>query len=264
MMRMDTFGPEILLLGMALLQGTKVMAKRRTIIPPAPLVGEVIPPFEHGAVPLEHKQLSSTLSLKLSQAELMLAYAAEKGKVLAKLDIEAIENALDANTRNACTIEVRKPFWSAYSKLSTAIKPVTGESLFACAFDKGASAVMREWGLLISLLVLILPLSFFMSINTLISNDLNERVKENDSLAVTMLDMRGRSERDTLIALQQFTTTTRFLRRRAKLLNNTMLLGFDPPDSIKREEDPMRDERLLEIKPDQGANEQIVSHIIRT
>jgi hypothetical protein len=78
---------------------------------------------------------SSVLSTKLGEAELMLAHAAETEKDLKPELAVIIANARDAYARGAWTNDLTKQFWAAYSKLSAAIKPVTGESLVACACE---------------------------------------------------------------------------------------------------------------------------------
>ena len=181
----------------------------------------------------------SVLSERLSEAELMLAHAAETGRDLNPGVVATITAARDAYARRAWTTDLTKQFWPAYSQLCASIKPVTGESLAACSGDSLASTLRRYRTGTLYLVFVILPLSVIMFINTSISNEINDRIKENNTLVVTLHDQllnvqngRAQNERDVVTALQQFATSNRSLYALASVLNSFIL---------KSEHDPLSD-----------------------
>jgi hypothetical protein len=204
---------------------------------PPPPAGEEQPP---GGAALGDQDVLPT---RLEGAELMLAHAAEAGIQLKPELIATIERARRAHAQGSWTIDIATQFWPAYSQLCAAIKPVTGETLAASA-SAGVGGVLSWYRLAtIHLVILILPLSILMFINTSISNEISERIKENDTLALSLRDQLlvlppsanqvlvprapgappVRTERETVTALQQFATANRFLYGRAKLLDGFVL-----------------------------------------
>jgi len=162
------------------------------------------------------------LSQKLCEAELMLAHAAETGKKLKPDIIATLTNARYAQGRGAWTKTLMEQFWSAYSQLCAAIKPVTCESLTAC----GCSKIVRRYRFgTIFLLSLILPLSILMFINARISDEINDRIKENNALVIKLHDQLpsiqpGRVQTDILAQFQQLATSNRSLYSLASVLNH--------------------------------------------
>jgi hypothetical protein len=165
------------------------------------------------------------LSQKLSEAELMLAHAAETGKKLKSDVIATLTNARDAYTHRAWTKALTEQFWPAYSQLCAAIKPVTGESLTAC----GCKNIIKRYRLgAFCLVSLILPLSILMFVNTSISNEINNHIKENNDLVVKLHDQLaniqpGRAQNDIITQLQQLATSNRSLYSLASILNYSIL-----------------------------------------
>jgi len=187
--------------------------------PPPPLAGDEIP-----AMP------ERVLSERLSEAELMLAHAAETGQDLNQAVVATITAARDAYARRAWTTDLTKQFWPAYSQLCASIKPVTGESLAACSGQGLANTLKRYRTGTLYLVFVILPLSVIMFINTSISNEISDRIKENNNAVVTLHDQllniqngRAQNERDVVTALQQFSTSNRSLYGLASLLNYFVL-----------------------------------------
>jgi hypothetical protein len=242
-------------------EGTTVVSKLpREKIPPQEVISaEVapVPPRNHlsSAKETTDAEAGGILSKRLSEAELMLAHAAEMGKDLNPDLVGTIASARDAYAHDRWTTDLTKQFWTAYSQLCAAIKPVTGDSLAACA-GKGPAKTLAWYRTgTLYLAFLILPLSVIMFINTSISNEMSDRIKDNDALAVTLRDQlltmpspaarldqpvqtpgsqpvleRPRNERDIVTALQQFATANRFLYGRAMLLNHFILNAeHDPP-----------------------------------
>ncbi len=158
----------------------------------------------------------------------MLAHAAETGKELNPDVIATLTNARDAYARRAWTAALTEQFWPAYSQLCAAIKPVTGESLAACAGNGLANALRRYRTGTLYLVALILPLSILMFINTSISNEIKDRIKDNNALVVTLHDQllnvqAGRAQNDIVTQLQQLATSNRSLYSLASVLNYFIL-----------------------------------------
>jgi hypothetical protein len=182
----------------------------------------------------------------LADAKLLLRYAAEIGLEPKENVVCQIQSAQDANDQGKWTPQISQSFWLAYSALCTAVKPVTAESLRA----GGSLEKTLKWyrWVTICLLVIILPLSIFLFVNTSLSNELSELIKESDPLALTLreriivlfqssppqsatLPPQSGRETDVVTVLQQFATTSRLLYSRASLLNQLM-------DDV--ESDPLR------------------------
>jgi hypothetical protein len=184
----------------------------------------------------------SILKERLVDARLMLAHAAEAGLQVKPEFIATIEKASEAFAANRWTMGIAKEFWPVYAQLCALIKPVTGESLAACA-SKDLVKTLRAYRLgALWLAMLLLPLSVVMFVNTSITNEISDRIKDNDALAVGLRDQllaiqpvtrpdqaqtpgapitsRPRNERDVVTTLQQFATANRFLYNRANLLNH--------------------------------------------
>jgi hypothetical protein len=185
------------------------------------------------------------LPTRLGGAELMLAHAAEAGIPLQPELIIAIERARRAYAQGNWTINIAAQFWPAYGRLCTAIKPVTGETLAASVgADVGYILSWYRW-FTIFLTIFILPLSILTFITASISNEISERIKDNDAQALSLHDQlfaqtpsanqisalpapgappstsAVRTDRETV--LQQFATANRFLYGRARLLDGFVL-----------------------------------------
>jgi len=193
----------------------------------------------------------------LADAKLLLRYAAEVGLEPKENAVCQIQSAQDANDQGKWTPEISQSFWLTYSALCTAVQPVTAESLKAYAGGSLEKTVKGYRWIAICLLVVILPLSIFLFVNTSLSNELSELIKESDPLALTLRDrvnslniVLSQSQRassppqsatpppqsgreiDAVTVLQEFATTSRLLYSRANLLNQLM-------DDF--ESDPLRD-----------------------
>ncbi len=213
-------------------------SKAESRAPQAPAAGE--------SLAVNH----AVLSQKLCEAELMLAHAAETGKKLKPDIVATLTNARDANARGAWTKALAEKFWSAYSQLCAAIKPVTGESLTAC----GCNTIVKRYRFgTICLLSLILPLSILMFINTRISDEINDRIKENNALVVKLHDQlpsiqQGRVPADILTQFQQLATSNRSLYSLASALNH-FILGV-VRDTLPSSEDERRKALQLSVPLD--------------
>jgi hypothetical protein len=178
----------------------------------------------------------------LADAKLLLRHAAEVGLEPQSNVACEIQAAEDANDQGAWSPQISQNFWLSYSKLCTAVKPVTAESLRACAGGSLQKALnWYRWGT-ICLIVVILPLSVFLFVNTSISNEIDQIIKENDLLLLTLRERinslssvqpqsvtpqpqsvtpqpQSVRESDAVTTLQQFAATNRVLYSRANLLN---------------------------------------------
>ena len=171
----------------------------------------------------------------LADAKLLLRHAAEVGLEPQSNVACEIQAAEDANDQGTWSPQISQNFWLSYSKLCTAVKPVTAESLRACAGGSLQKALnWYRWGT-ICLIVVILPLSVFLFVNTSISNEIDQIIKENDLLLLTLRERinslssvqpqsvtpqpQSVRESDAVTTLQQFAATNRVLYSRANLLN---------------------------------------------
>jgi hypothetical protein len=171
----------------------------------------------------------------LADAKLLLRHAAEIGLEPQSNVVCEIQTAEDANAQCTWSPQISQSFWLAYSKLCTAVKPVTAESLRACAGGLPQKALRWYRGVTICLIIIILPVSIFLFVITSISNEIDGLIKENDPRALTLRDRinsfsipssqsliaqpQPALESDTVTTLQQFATTNRVLYSRTTLLN---------------------------------------------
>jgi hypothetical protein len=190
------------------------------------------------------------LSKKLSEAQLMLAHAAETGKVLSPDVIATLTNARAAHARHARTKALTEQFWPAYTKLCDTIKPVTGDSLAACAGNGAANILKRYRVRALCLAFAIIPISVVMFINTSISNEINVRIKENNALVVKLHDQLQnfqpeRPHIELVTQLQQLATLNRSLYSLASFLSYFIFHAV--PDTLFSSEEHKRKSLQLEI-----------------
>jgi hypothetical protein len=209
--------------------------------------------------PKSERGVEADRNQALGDAKFLLRHAAEIGLEPQSNVVCQIQVAEDANNQGKWTPQISESFWLAYSALCTAVKPVTAESLRACAGGLLHKTLNTYRKGTISLIVIILPLSVFLFVNTSISNEIGELIKENDALALTLRERinslsailispgvtdegskttqlqpvipssQSVRESDAITTLQQFATTNRVLYARANLLNRFILnLETDP------------------------------------
>jgi hypothetical protein len=199
-------------------------------------------------------ETDETLKTLLVKAELLIAHAAESGLKLESELVDVIESAREDFGHKPWT-QIAKKFWPAYGQLCALVKPVTAESLLASS-GKELKGVLASYRLrAIWLAGIILPLSVVMFINTSISNDVSDRIKEDNALAINlresllalspasvsqaggaqtappvpMLSGRKPTERDAVTGLQEFATANRILYARANLLNHFVMNAEHDP-----------------------------------
>jgi len=140
----------------------------------------------------------------LTEAQMLLAYAASSGITIEPDVSEAIARARAAHERHNWNADTEAKFWPAKSKLSLSIKPITVESLAARAIGASANVTRRYFLRTVVLSAVIVPISIGMFINTSISNDVGSLLRENDA-AVDGLHEQLLSYQS---ALEQATRTT--------------------------------------------------------
>jgi len=122
----------------------------------------------------------------LNETQRLLAYAARSGITIESDVSEAIARARAAHERRSWNAEIEAKFWPAKSKLSLAVKPVTVDSLAESATGAAAKETRRYFLSTVILGAIILPISIIVFINTAISNDVGNLLKENDAAALTL------------------------------------------------------------------------------
>ena len=141
----------------------------------------------------------------LDETHMLLAYAASSGINIEPEVSEAISRARAANERHNWNADIEAKFWPAKSKLSLSVKPVTVDTLAAGKFGAAASATRRYFRSTVILAAIIVPISIVMFINTAVSNDVGNLLKENDTAAIAVHEQLVNYQS----ALEQATRTTR-------------------------------------------------------
>jgi len=141
----------------------------------------------------------------LDETHMLLAYAASSGINIDPEVSEAIARARAANERRNWNADIEARFWPAKSKLSLSVKPVTVDTLAAGKFGAAAIATRRYFLSTVILAAIIVPISIVMFINTAVSNDVRDLLKENDAAAVAVHEQLVNYQS----ALEQGTRTTR-------------------------------------------------------
>ena len=141
----------------------------------------------------------------LDETHMLLAYAASSGINIEPEVSEAISRARAANERHNWNADIEAKFWPAKSKLSLSVKPVTVDTLAAGKFGAAASATRRYFRSTVILAAIIVPMSIVMFINTAVSNDVGNLLKENDTAAIAVHEQLVNYQS----ALEQAARTTR-------------------------------------------------------
>jgi hypothetical protein len=194
---------------------------------------------------------------------------------------EPLAAAKSAYLNRRWNARVDAAFWVAYSSLSAAFKPVTAESLsprVAEVAGRYASAYTSATSWLIAFIV---PLSIVMFVNTSISSDITDLIRENDAAALSLRDgflgatqqapptpnlsdsKEPHSSATTTVInsrqleaqLVQFARVNRLLYARSQLFNVFVM---------RSAADPHLDRDALELPPDQALTPQIAFAKIST
>lgn len=192
---------------------------------------------------------SEVTSRALLDADVLLDYAAKSGRLTSPEIIRTIAEAKISKEARSWTSKVETDFWAAYSSLNSLVSPATVESLSPSAAASAMHYVSAYSKLAWYLIAFIIPLSLIIFVNTSISNDISDLVKQNDIAALTLRDRLSGfiRERNTSALddreqsksvppgtglddeLGQFTRVNRLLYARTQLLNVFVLwAGADP------------------------------------
>jgi len=122
----------------------------------------------------------------LNETHMLVAYAANSGITIEPDVSEALAHARAAHEGQNWNADIEARFWSAKSKLGLSVKPVTADTLAAGAVGVAASATRRYFLWTLTLSAIIVPISIVMFINTAVSNDVGNLLKENDKAAIAV------------------------------------------------------------------------------
>jgi hypothetical protein len=126
------------------------------------------------------------LTNALNETNKLLAYAASEGITIESDVSEAITRARAAHERQNWNANIEANFWPAKSKLSLSVKPVTAESLDARAVGAATNVTRKYFLWTVILAAVIVPISIVMFINTAISTDVGNLLKENDVAVIAL------------------------------------------------------------------------------
>jgi hypothetical protein len=176
------------------------------------------------------------LAHELKGAELLLSYASETGLIVDDATVNAVLKARSGHD-SAMSTETAAAVLSALRKLAAIAKPVTAESLRACAHPKEAKVIIRNYTLVALVLgVLVLVFSIWSFVGSSISSSIQKDTATANDLAlrlvgeVQLIRTGGSgtptnvSQADMLKELQQFTVLIRSLNAHAR-----QLVRLSPP-----------------------------------
>ncbi|MCC8395900.1 hypothetical protein LJ656_25265 [Paraburkholderia sp. MMS20-SJTR3] len=116
----------------------------------------------------------------------VVSHAGITGKALATSDLSALAAARNAQKEFDWSPAVEVPFYDAMTRMTESIAPVSGDTVGAEA-RKGARKAIRKYSILAALLtLLVLVLSCLLFAIKQISEDVEQRIKESDPMALTM------------------------------------------------------------------------------
>jgi hypothetical protein len=230
-------------------------------------------------------------SAALNDAEELLKYAAEVGKIVPKEVVDAILTAReDGNTSNK---QVRSAFYEAFTQLSSICGDVTAQTIRWCSSPATFRALRRNRVLAVSLTLAIAAVSVI----TFVTDDLSKRILADMTAAnegaaklrVELTDVAGEPKEldvkyaqqdpcsfidqapspgdrgirniDDVIQLQQLATTIRELLGRALKLNRVIYSIECDPFSMQSCGDPRHDNASIK-EPDLTRSLQINPTII--
>jgi hypothetical protein len=227
----------------------------RTPQPQKPSIGSASGPLgqsidKSGSTSLPHGYLAD----QLEDAERLLEYAAEVG---IDVDTKVRDDVLNARiaSHGGLSGPAAANLLSALTQLVAHTRPVTAESLKACAHPERVQSVFRFYQkVAIGLAILIVPWSLATAISTEMSEAIRKDLDTANALAVKLSDelgppqttqapvkTKGRadalphgvSEKDVIRDLQQFAGTIRAIYARARQLN--FFTAFTVADPFARD-----------------------------
>ncbi|MEI9949447.1 MAG: hypothetical protein WDO74_10800 [Pseudomonadota bacterium] len=198
------------------------------------------------------------LARELADAEALLSYASEIGIDIAASAREAILRARAAQG-SAVSPEIATGLLSALANVALQVRPVTAQSLRACADPRQARIVVRAYTwIAVGLCALLLPFSVITFVSSAISDSIRKDTETANALALTLADRErairsavasatangagsagpaspGFSANDMLKELQQFTIAIRALNSHARELSLfAPSTAMTPPGKVAR------------------------------
>jgi hypothetical protein len=186
------------------------------------------------------------LDVALSDAERLLAYAAEVGIHVDKALRDAVLEA--RHSKNGWTTETAAAMLAALTELADGLKPVTAETLKVCTQkDKVDATISLYRSIVVILAVIIVPFSFASFVTSAISDAIRKDIVTANDLAVrltTKLEPLGEPAQGAsssagvlvtklaqaeLAELQEFAASIRAIDGRARQLNHWLLNGVKDP-----------------------------------
>ena len=124
----------------------------------------------------------------LSEAQSLMGYAANAGLQLDDGIIQSVVAAREARIGGTWSSKIEADLYSALSKLAARVKPVTSETLADDWEQKALRAATNYFNWTVILTIIIIPLSIVMFIDTSLSDEVAQLIKENDTAAINIHD----------------------------------------------------------------------------
>jgi hypothetical protein len=216
-------------------------------------------------MPVDTPELPAAyLTRELGDAEALLSYASEIG---VEVEAETREAILRARAAQGSPMnpDVAANLLSALAHVAQQVRPVTAQSLRACADPRQARIVVRMYTwIAVVLCSILLPCSVITFVSTAISDSISKDVETANALALTLADreryvrsaLLGASETtpnapvanlppaDMLKELQQFAIAIRALNAHARELSLfTPSMAMTPPGKVARDRQLDADEK---------------------
>ena len=203
------------------------------------------------------------LARELSDAEALLSYASEIGIEIEADTRDAILRARAVQS-SAVSPEIATGLLAALAKLALQVRPVTAQSLRACADPRQARIVVRAYTwVAVALCSFLLPFSVVTFVSSAISDSIRKDIETANALALTLADQErairnaapstanganapgaGVSPGDMLKELQQFAIAIRALNSHARELSVfAPSTAVTPPGKVARDQQLEADER---------------------
>jgi len=200
---------------------------------------------------------SGYLGRELADAEALLNYASEIGIEISEKTQDAILRARAAHG-NPVTPEIATGLLSALSDMARQVRPITAQSLRACADPKQARIVVNRYTVIAAALcAVLLPFSVATFVSSAISDSIRKDTETANALALTLAEreraihaavssatgdgaspsVTGISPNDMLKELQQFTIAIRALNSHARELSLfAPSTALTPPGKVARDQ----------------------------
>jgi len=200
---------------------------------------------------------SGYLGRELADAEALLNYASEIGIEISEKTRDAILRARAAHG-TPVTPEIATGLLSALSDMARQVRPITAQSLRACADPKQARIVVNRYTVIAAALcAVLLPFSVATFVSSAISDSIRKDTETANALALTLAEreraihaavasatgdgaspsVTGISPNDMLKELQQFTIAIRALNSHARELSLfAPSTALTPPGKVARDQ----------------------------